>query len=191
MLARLLSHPSASTFDITAIVRLPEKAKQLETFGVKAVVGSTDDTALVEKLSEEAHVVFSCVSPCSHVTWVHPLTLMCPGQCRRPECHPGGSERFEEQTRQTWRPAYSHSYIWHWYVLDEVPALRVADQQIVGVLTKGFETKGMFATDKIYYDDDPADMASIPDDAPHRNVDLIVINADKEGLYIVLQQISS
>lgn len=64
MLARLLAHPRARTFDIHTIVRSPEKAKKLEAFGVKAVVGSIDDTALVEKLSEEAHVVFSCVGPC-------------------------------------------------------------------------------------------------------------------------------
>ena len=61
MLARLLAHPNANTFDITVLVRSAEKAKKLESFGVKAVVGSTDDLALVEKLAEEAHVVISLV----------------------------------------------------------------------------------------------------------------------------------
>lgn len=61
MLARLLAHPDAKTYDITVLVRSPEKAKKLETFGVKAVVGSFKDSKLVEELSEQAHVIFSCV----------------------------------------------------------------------------------------------------------------------------------
>ena len=63
MLARLLMHPNASNFEITAIVRSAEKAKKLEKFGVKTVVGSfKTDLDVVEKLSEQAHVVFNCVS---------------------------------------------------------------------------------------------------------------------------------
>jgi hypothetical protein len=44
-------------------VRSEKKAKLLEDkFGVKAAVGSyKTDLALVEKLAEKAHVVFSCV----------------------------------------------------------------------------------------------------------------------------------
>ena len=66
VLHRLLVHPSASTFDITALVRDETKAKKLEEkFGVHSVVGSLKDTALVEKLAENAHVVFSLVRPSS------------------------------------------------------------------------------------------------------------------------------
>lgn len=61
MLARLLAHPSKDTYEITALVRSEEKAKKLESFGVKPVIGSYKDTALVQKLAENAHVVFSCV----------------------------------------------------------------------------------------------------------------------------------
>ena len=61
MLAKLLAHRDAKTFEVTALVRSEEKAKKLEVFGVKAVVGSFKDLELVEKLSEAAHVVFSCV----------------------------------------------------------------------------------------------------------------------------------
>lgn len=61
MLSRLLSHPSKDTFEITTLVRSEEKAKKLESFGIKTVVGSYEDTALVERLAEDAHVVFSCV----------------------------------------------------------------------------------------------------------------------------------
>ena len=61
MLSRLLVHPSANTFDITAIVRSPEKAEKLKAFGVTPVVGSLKDLALVEDLTSRAHVVFSLV----------------------------------------------------------------------------------------------------------------------------------
>lgn len=61
MLARLLTHPNAKTYDITVLVRSAEKARKFETFGVKAVVGSFKDSKLVEELSEQAHVIFSCV----------------------------------------------------------------------------------------------------------------------------------
>ena len=63
VLYRLLQHPSAKTFDITALVRSPEKAKKLEKLGVKAVVGSfKKDLDVTEKLSEQSHIVFNCVS---------------------------------------------------------------------------------------------------------------------------------
>ncbi|KAK7690469.1 hypothetical protein QCA50_005567 [Cerrena zonata] len=58
VLHRLLQHPSAKTFDITALVRSSEKAKKLESFGVKAIVGSLDDYDLVEELTSQAHVIF-------------------------------------------------------------------------------------------------------------------------------------
>ena len=62
MLARLLAHPSAKDLDITVIVRGADKAKRLEAFGVRAVVGSfKTDLHLTEKLAEQAHVVFNCV----------------------------------------------------------------------------------------------------------------------------------
>ncbi len=43
-------------------MRSPAKAKKLETFDVKSVVGSFEDTALLEQLAEDAHVLFSTVS---------------------------------------------------------------------------------------------------------------------------------
>ena len=63
MLARLLAHPNASNFEITVIVRSKDKTKKLEMFGVKTVVGSfKTDLDVVEKLSEQSHIVFNCVS---------------------------------------------------------------------------------------------------------------------------------
>ncbi|KAI0806131.1 NAD-P-binding protein [Irpex lacteus] len=59
VLSQLLAYPKKDTFEITVLVRSEEKAKKLETFGVKPVIGSIKDTALVEKLAEQAHVLFN------------------------------------------------------------------------------------------------------------------------------------
>ncbi|KAK5212384.1 hypothetical protein LTR72_007916 [Exophiala xenobiotica] len=40
--------------------------------------------------------------------------------------------------------------------------------------------KGMFKSEKVYYDDKREDMDSVPDDAPHRNVDLALVHAHEE-----------
>ncbi|KAI0646705.1 NAD-P-binding protein [Trametes meyenii] len=59
VLERLLKHPSASTFDIAALVRNADKAKILESkFGVKAVVGNHQELDKLESLAENAHVIF-------------------------------------------------------------------------------------------------------------------------------------
>ncbi len=62
VLTRLINHPKKDTFEVTVLVRSEEKAKILESFGVKTVIGSIKDTALVEKLAEQAHVLFNIVS---------------------------------------------------------------------------------------------------------------------------------
>jgi hypothetical protein len=62
VLSRLLKHPNAASFNITALVRSPEKAEKLKTLGVHPVVGSYSDLALVEKLTAKADVVIATVS---------------------------------------------------------------------------------------------------------------------------------
>ncbi|EPQ59897.1 hypothetical protein GLOTRDRAFT_28879, partial [Gloeophyllum trabeum ATCC 11539] len=59
VLQRLLEHPKAQSFEITTLVRNPDKAKLLETFGVKPVIGSHSDTDKLEALAKEANVVFA------------------------------------------------------------------------------------------------------------------------------------
>lgn len=61
VLLRLLNHPNAASFNITALVRSPEKAEKLKALGVNAVIGSHDDPQLVEKLVSEADVVVAMV----------------------------------------------------------------------------------------------------------------------------------
>ncbi|KAI0787434.1 NAD(P)-binding protein [Fomes fomentarius] len=59
VLARLLKHPNASKFDITALVRNADKAKILQSqFGVKAVVGTHQELDKIQALAEQSHVVF-------------------------------------------------------------------------------------------------------------------------------------
>ncbi|KAF5371846.1 hypothetical protein D9615_009545 [Tricholomella constricta] len=48
------------TFGITILVRDPNKAKVYRTLGVKAVVGSNSDTALLQQLAADAEIVFAC-----------------------------------------------------------------------------------------------------------------------------------
>ncbi|KAH9835125.1 uncharacterized protein C8Q71DRAFT_104691 [Rhodofomes roseus] len=59
VLNRLLSHPKADTFSITATVRSPEKAKLLEKLGVKAEIASLSDFDKIEELASRAHVIFN------------------------------------------------------------------------------------------------------------------------------------
>lgn len=53
---------------------------------------------------------------------------------------------------------------------------------MLGVLTFNASTKGLGISEKIWNDDDPDDIEqNIPPTAFHRNVDLPIVNADKEG----------
>ncbi|TFK49795.1 NAD(P)-binding protein [Heliocybe sulcata] len=59
VLQRLLSHSEASSFEITVLVRNAEKAKLLETFGVKALLGSHSDLDKLETAAASSDVVFT------------------------------------------------------------------------------------------------------------------------------------
>ncbi|KZT23307.1 NAD(P)-binding protein [Neolentinus lepideus HHB14362 ss-1] len=59
VLQRLLTHPEARSFDITALVRNGEKAKLLESFSVKTIIGSISDFEKVEAAAASSDVVFS------------------------------------------------------------------------------------------------------------------------------------
>ncbi|RPD59636.1 NAD(P)-binding protein [Lentinus tigrinus ALCF2SS1-6] len=61
VLQRILQHPEANTFDITALVRDAGKALLLETkFGVRAVIGSMEEFDKLSQLAENAHIVVQC-----------------------------------------------------------------------------------------------------------------------------------
>ncbi|KAI9058112.1 NAD-P-binding protein [Trametes sanguinea] len=60
VLQRLLQHPRATNFEITALVRSPEKAKVLaDEYGVRAVVGSNAELEKLTQLAEGADIVLN------------------------------------------------------------------------------------------------------------------------------------
>ena len=61
VLTRLLEHSNVNSFQITTLVRSPEKAEKLKSLGVNAVVGSLLELDKVKKLASEADVVFATV----------------------------------------------------------------------------------------------------------------------------------
>jgi hypothetical protein len=58
----LLKHDEKSSFVITAVVRDRAKATKLEHIGVKAVVGSHSDFALVEPLAYDSDIVITAAN---------------------------------------------------------------------------------------------------------------------------------
>ncbi len=60
---RLLDHPHAANFNITALARTPEKWESLRCAGLNTVLGSFADLLLLEGLALEADVVIQAVCP--------------------------------------------------------------------------------------------------------------------------------
>ncbi|TFK91170.1 NAD-P-binding protein [Polyporus arcularius HHB13444] len=144
VLARLLNHPSVSTFAITALVRNPEKAKILESqFGVKAVVGNHHESDKVESLAEGAHVVLN-LAEADNVPFMKAILR-------------GLRKRHDK--------------------LGDLPILIHTS----GAGELADDARGEYVSDVIYDDLNVEQYKSIPETAVHRNVDLLVINADVEG----------
>lgn len=59
VLTRLLDHPRASSFKITAIVRSSAKASLLEKYGIQTIIGSHDESDKVEPAAAEADIIFA------------------------------------------------------------------------------------------------------------------------------------
>jgi len=144
VLNRLLEHPAASTFDITAYLRNADKAKILESkFGVKAAVGTHAELDKLEALAENAHVVFSCADSDD----LPAIQAILRGMRKR------------------------HATV------GDLPIL--IHTSGTGELTD--KAAGMYATDTIYSDLDPDQIEALPATALHRDVDLTIVEADKQG----------
>jgi uncharacterized protein YbjT (DUF2867 family) len=62
VLDRLLAHPDRAHFDLTLLLRSRDKARTLEEqFGLKTIIGSLDDTQLLEDTAADADVVINTV----------------------------------------------------------------------------------------------------------------------------------
>ena len=62
VLERLQSHPDADKFEITALIRSPQKADKFKEYGVNTVVGSFSDAKLLEDLTAAADIVVDTAS---------------------------------------------------------------------------------------------------------------------------------
>ena len=61
MLDRLLRHHTFVRSEITVLVRKADKVPAFESLGVKTVLGSYDDHALLEKQASLSDVIVACV----------------------------------------------------------------------------------------------------------------------------------
>jgi len=151
VLTRFLERPDAASLKITALVRSPDKAKQLKALGVNAVLGSYSDLALVEKLASGADFVIAMAD------------------ADNLEAARATLKGLEKRHKAT----------------GVVPSF--IQTSGTGVLIDNAE--GMYAYDTIYYDDDPDQIETLAPTQPHRNVDLELVEADKQGyvkVYIIL-----
>lgn len=143
VLERLLDHPDAHSFEITALIRSPEKAEKFKEFGVNSVVGSFNDTQLIEDLTAAADVVFDTVD--ADMLDAAKVLLR------------GSKRRFQE----TGKP-------------------------VVFIHTSGTglfmdNAAGLRSTDAIWDDTNSDELERLPPNAPHRDVDLEILQADREG----------
>ncbi|KAG6888925.1 hypothetical protein C0995_004938 [Termitomyces sp. Mi166 len=167
VLTRLLSHKSSDTFEITALVRNATKAKDLQTLGVKAVIGSNSDLALLQRLAADADVVFACADADDLKAAKAILS--------------GLKERFDKTKTP---PTLIHTErVWSYLTLWRASL----KGSTIGVLIDN--ANGQYAGKDVYSDLDLEKLESLPDSQPHRNVDLTLVDADNRGYvktYIVL-----
>ncbi|KAG0697656.1 hypothetical protein DFH29DRAFT_944933 [Suillus ampliporus] len=149
VVSALLTRPD--TFQITALIRSPEKVALFNSLGVTAVVGTNSDFDVLTSLASEADVVLSCANA---------------GDLHAARAILLGLKKRHEQTRAV--PILIHT-------------------SGTGVLID--DAAGNYATDKIYSDLDIPMIESLPKTQRHREVDLEIIAADKQGYvrtYIIL-----
>lgn len=151
ILSRLLDHPRFPTFSLSAIIRSPEKAKELQALKVNTVLGSFSDQELVQNLASEADIVVNAADADNLEASLAILR--------------GAKQRFEKTQTPT----------------------TLIHTSGTGVLTD--DARGMYSTDTIFDDLDPDMLETLAPTQLHRNVDLALLQGDKDGYvrtYIVL-----
>lgn len=88
-----------------------------------------------------------------------------------------------------------HDLTIHTATADHLPSVLAVLEGLKQRASKGLETvfihtsgtsvlddgsKGMFKSEKVYHDDRPEDIDALPDDAPHRPIDLAIVKAKKD-----------
>ncbi|KAF8994636.1 hypothetical protein BDQ17DRAFT_1311401 [Cyathus striatus] len=151
VVAQLLEHPNAESFNITALTRSPEKAEKLKEF-VTPIIGSLSDASLLEKLASEADVV---------------LAMADSDNMEAAKAILKGLKKRYEKTGTA--PILIHTS--GTGVIADAAAGRYSPETV------------------IYRDDDPDQLETIALTQIHRDVDLVLVQADIEGyvkVYIVL-----
>ncbi|KDQ49807.1 hypothetical protein JAAARDRAFT_42553, partial [Jaapia argillacea MUCL 33604] len=143
VLTRLLAHPNASSFEITALVRTQEKAKLLEEFGVKTLLGSHSDIDKLEEVASKSNVVFAMANADDLGAAKAILS--------------GFKKRYE--------------------TTGEIPILLHTSG--TGVLSD--RADGLYATETVYSDLNISQIESLAPTQPHRDVDLVVVEAGRQG----------
>ena len=208
VLARLLEDKKYALpkTHITVLTRSGEKARRLRAFGLEPVVGSLDDLKTLEEIATKSDVVIQCVSDHVHeekgsLTGLYTVTA---GRRRSHAGEQGDLGWLEKKARGERHNANSDSY-GEYTLVDIViivkmnkPFFLLHSQGQVFALFKIFccvyllisspiavlsdNARGMHGTDTIYYDSDPDQLETIPLTQPHRDVDLNIVAADKEGI---------
>uniref|UniRef100_A0A8H7Y2Y4 NmrA-like domain-containing protein n=1 Tax=Psilocybe cubensis TaxID=181762 RepID=A0A8H7Y2Y4_PSICU len=154
VLTRFLKRPDHKFFKITTLVRSPEKAEKLKAHGVHAIVGTHDDSKVMESLAADQDVVIAMADA---------------DNLKATKAILSGLKIRHEET-------------------GTVPILIHTSGTVdIGVLSDS--AGGKFTGETIYDDANPDQIESLPDTQLHRNVDLEILRADKEGYiksYIIL-----
>ncbi|KAF4613992.1 hypothetical protein D9613_007778 [Agrocybe pediades] len=171
VLSHFLKHPDFSSFHVKTLVRSKEKAAKLASLGVEPVVGSLSDEKFVEDTAAQADVVFAMADADNFEASVAILR---------------GLKRRNRETGSV--PILIHTG----RVSEFNPSSKIMEDELTKSYLQGVlvdDAKGDHGTDTIYDDANPDQIESLPDTQLHRNVDLEVLRADKEGYlksYIVL-----
>ncbi|KAG6375757.1 hypothetical protein JVT61DRAFT_2607 [Boletus reticuloceps] len=140
---RLLKHPTFATSEITALIRKADKAAAFESLGIKTLLGSNDDHALLEKQASLSDVIFSLAD------------------ADNAEANDAILRGLKKRYEATGKPPIMIHTNGTAIVMDDV--------------------KGAYGAKPVWDDTDVAKLDTIPDTQFHRNVDLSILNADKEG----------
>ncbi|KDQ64980.1 hypothetical protein JAAARDRAFT_118161 [Jaapia argillacea MUCL 33604] len=143
VLTHLLNHPNVSSFEITAFVRDPEKAKLLEEFGLKTVVGSNSDLDKLEEATSKSDVVIS-TADADDVPAIKAILR--------------GLKKRHDETGVA--PILIHT---------------------VSFLVLTDDAHGHYAYETIYSDLDIPLIESLAATQPHRDVDLLIVEAGEQG----------
>jgi len=139
-LAHLLNAPSSKSYKYSALIRNKEKAAKLEALGVRPVVGTLNDAALLIEEASKADIVIHTADSSDHA--------------------PSAKAILETLGKRDDKPIYIH---------------------ISGTGTLIDDARGEYATNVIYSDVNPAQINSVPDNAFHRDIELLVLNASTSG----------